>query len=520
MSIILLAIIILLLTYLIWDFVTGKPKNSPPGIIRLPLWGSYWFLLWGNYYFPHQTVAYYVKKLKSKIIGCYFGNAYTVIVNDYASVKEVLTRKEFDGRLGDNYIFRARANGKKLGMFFNDDYEWKQQRRFALHNMRNLGFGRRHKQLENVLAEELDVLVDTIKNGPINDKEKQVVDKDRVLFPDILSPISANYIWTVMANKRLPRTETGEEHESLRELCKWARTFQAGGDVTGGAKTMTPWLRYFGNLFGYTDFINGTRAIANFVEDFIKELNDSNESMSEETSDAFIPIYLREMKKIHEKAGDNSEDIDAKMFSTEQLVMICTDFMFAAMSATPGVATNCIKYMIHYPEVMKRVQEEIDSVVGPNHLPGWDDRSRLPFTEAVIREVMRMETLAPLSVGHRCTETTQLFEYTIPEGTLVFPNLSAIHSDPDLWGDPENFRPDRFIENGKIVKDLTLPFGFGRRVCPAETYSRFIVFEIFATLVQNFDFESLKGQPSRPQDKTPGFAVQPKSCWIKFKSRR
>ncbi|KAG8033906.1 hypothetical protein G9C98_008387, partial [Cotesia typhae] len=60
----------------------------------------------------------------------------------------------------------------------------------------------------------------------------------------------------------------------------------------------------------------------------------------------------------------------------------------------------------------------------------------------------------------------------------------------------------------------------GRRVCPAETYSRFIVFEIFATLVQNFDFESLKGQPSRPQDKTPGFAVQPKSCWIKFKSRR
>lgn len=90
--------------------------------------------------------------------------------------------------------------------------------------------------------------------------------------------------------------------------------------------------------------------------------------------------------------------------------------------------------------------------------------SSLPFTEAVIREVMRIETITPLSVGHRCTETTQFFEYTIPEDTLMLTNLAAMHNDPDLWGDPENFRPDRFIKDGKIVKDLTLPFGLGANI--------------------------------------------------------
>lgn len=58
------------------------------------------------------------------------------------------------------------------GLFFNDDYEWQQQRRFALHNLRNFGFGRRHEQLESELAEELNILLDTIKNGPINEYEK------------------------------------------------------------------------------------------------------------------------------------------------------------------------------------------------------------------------------------------------------------------------------------------------------------------------------------------------------------
>lgn len=91
------------------------------GIIRLPIGGSYWMLLWGNYNFPHLTIDYYVKKLKSKIISCYMGDIFTVIVNDYKNIKEVLSREEFAGRITNADFIKDRAFGKELG---NEKYNY------------------------------------------------------------------------------------------------------------------------------------------------------------------------------------------------------------------------------------------------------------------------------------------------------------------------------------------------------------------------------------------------------------
>lgn len=88
----------------------------------------------------------------------------------------------------------------------------------------------------------------------------------------------------------------------------------------------------------------------------------------------------------------------------------------------------------------------------------------LSYTEAALREVMRMETLTPWSVAHRCTETTTLQNYTIPTDTIMITNLSAMHMDPAVWGDPNTFRPDRFLtaDQSQLGKDWSLPFGFGK----------------------------------------------------------
>lgn len=89
---------------------------------------------------------------------------------------------------------------------------------------------------------------------------------------------------------------------------------------------------------------------------------------------------------------------------------------------------------------------------------------RLPYTEATMREAMRIQTLTPWSVFHRTKEATTLMGYDIPGGTIVITNLSHMHNDPDFWGDPENFRPERFLtEDGeRLAKDFTLPFGLGK----------------------------------------------------------
>lgn len=88
-------------------FLTGLP--------RLPYIGSYWHLLWGNYEYPHKTIRYYTKKLKSNLVTCYLGDYIAVVANDYKNIREIMMREDFDGRPTEVEVVKTRAFGKKLG---------------------------------------------------------------------------------------------------------------------------------------------------------------------------------------------------------------------------------------------------------------------------------------------------------------------------------------------------------------------------------------------------------------------
>ncbi|XP_043266373.1 probable cytochrome P450 304a1 [Venturia canescens] len=503
---ILVAVTILLTVYLIYNFVNGKPPNSPPGLPRLPIWGSYWFLLWGDYYFPYKAISYYVKKYQSKIIGLYLGDNYTIVVNDYFGIKEVLRRQEFDGRVGEIHLAKARAFGQKLGIFFNDDTEWLTQRRFALRYLRDFGFGRRHEKFESVVAHEVHVLMDILKKGPSGDLEKTIANNSLALFPDVLYASCSNPIWFVMTGEMYDR----QDYETLRKVCRKAMLFQRNADTAGGAITLTSWLRHFGNGFGFKRIMEGNYAMVDFIKNFVNKRKKSSH-MEENEPEGFIDVYLNKLKQLEGKDG----------FSEKQLLIVCVDVIFPALSAVPSMLTHIIKLMMHHPEVMKKVQNEIDNVVGRDCLPELNDRHKLPYTEATIREALRMETLTPWSVFHRTTEATTLMGYDIPNNTVVITNLSHMHNDPEFWGDPENFRPERFLtEDGKaLAKDYTFAFGLGRRVCAGETFARFLLFSHFAAFAQNFNFEFVEHQPTSLKDVLPGLITTPKETWIRVVSR-
>lgn len=75
----------------------------------------------------------------------------------------------------------------------------------------------------------------------------------------------------------------------------------------------------------------------------------------------------------------------------------------------------------------------------------------MPYTEATLREIMRFETLVPMSVPHRAMRDTTLAGFQIPKDTIVLAGIYALHNDEDIWKDPENFRPERFLDDdGKL----------------------------------------------------------------------
>ncbi|XP_029169957.1 probable cytochrome P450 304a1 [Nylanderia fulva] len=503
MSPFLIVILALLVVYKLYRFAYDKPPNTPPGLIRIPIGGSYWLFLWRNYKYVHLAMEYYAKKLNSKLYSCYMGDYFAVIANDYANVKEILSKEEYDGRITDADFIKDRAFKKKLGVFFIDGPQWQEQRRFALRHMRDFGFGRRQEKFEREIMDEMTLFMDILKNGPIYDGEKEIIKGNLALFPDVLYASSANNIWNVMFGHRFDRSE----HDISRHLCRSALMFQRANDPSGGALFQRPFLKYFGNMFGYKNHIKGNYAIVDVVK---KGLERQRATLSENVDRGFADKYLKKL----------NEDDKSPYFTEEQMIILIVDMIFPALSALPTTITHAIKHLMHNPKVMKKVQDEIDSVVGTGRFVTWEDRINLPYMEATIRESMRFETLAPLSVIHRSVKKTILGGYEIPANTPVVTNLAAMHNDPDMWGDPENFRPERFLkEDGQLGKDLSLPFGFGRRLCAGETYARFNIFQSIALLVQNFNFFFVEGEPSELEDKVNGFIISPKELWIRLELR-
>ncbi|EGO24791.1 hypothetical protein SERLADRAFT_349289 [Serpula lacrymans var. lacrymans S7.9] len=142
----------------------------------------------------------------------------------------------------------------------------------------------------------------------------------------------------------------------------------------------------------------------------------------------------------------------------------------AGFETTFSTLHTFVLAMLLHPEVQARAQAEIDSVTGGTRFPEFEDRTFLPYVDAVFRETMRWHVVAPLSLPHATTESDTYNGYFIPKGAIVVTNIWAMSQDENRYEDPKLFLPERHLtKDGKLVDEPitgTPPFGFGRRICP------------------------------------------------------
>ncbi|KAF8556227.1 cytochrome P450 [Imleria badia] len=134
---------------------------------------------------------------------------------------------------------------------------------------------------------------------------------------------------------------------------------------------------------------------------------------------------------------------------------------------TASTLTVFVLAMMYYPEVQERAQKEINAVIGAHRLPDFDDRSSLPYVDAVLRETLRWHPVFPLGLPHHTTKSDVYEGQYIPEGCVVLANLWAMSRDEVRYPNPTEFIPERFFDqDGQLNDDaVALAFGFGRRVC-------------------------------------------------------
>ncbi|MQL76039.1 hypothetical protein Taro_008425 [Colocasia esculenta] len=165
--------------------------------------------------------------------------------------------------------------------------------------------------------------------------------------------------------------------------------------------------------------------------------------------------------------------------------------------------TWALALLLNHRPVLDKVRRELDLHVGTARNVEEKDVPDLVYLQAVVKETMRLYPVGPLSVAHDSTADCWVGGYHIPAGTRLLTNLWKLHRDPQVWWpDPEEFRPDRFLAGGEAAGvDVRgqqfgcLPFGSGRRMCPAVNLALPLMQLILTRLVHEFELGTPGGAP-------------------------
>jgi cytochrome P450 len=141
---------------------------------------------------------------------------------------------------------------------------------------------------------------------------------------------------------------------------------------------------------------------------------------------------------------------------------------------------------------MEKAKEELDIHVGKERCVRESDIDNLVYLQAIVKETLRLYPPGPLAAPREFSSNCTLGGYKVKKGTRLITNLWKIHTDPSIWPNPLDFKPERFLNSHKYV-DVRghhfelLPFGGGRRICPGISFALQMVHLTLASFLHSFD---------------------------------
>ncbi|XP_078522261.1 cytochrome P450 2J2-like [Lissotriton helveticus] len=473
-------LIALLFTLLITHYLKLQwlRRRYPPGPTPLPIIGNLWTLK----FILHPDTLMQLAKTYGNIFTVWLGNQPVVVLNGCQTVREGLIShsEELSGRPTTPSIEEL-SKGK--GVVFSSGHNWKQQRRFGVTVLRNLGLGK--KSLEVRIQEEAQSLVEffAMQRGKSLDPT----------HPIVLSV--TNVICSVVFGHRFSRDDK-EIHQLIEanELVvnnlgtKWALLYNT-----------FPWLMR--HLPGpHNNIFKGNALVEEFVKKEIKSHKENG--VSAEPQD-LIDFYQA-------KISQDSQDVTST-FDEHNMIRLVAELFGGGTEPTTTTLRWAILYLVNQPEIQDKVQKELSTVFGESQVIHYEDRKRVPYTNAVIHEVLRISSIASIGMIRQTTKNMSLQGFNIEKGSLIIANIYSSQYDPDHWETPKQFNPGHFLdmEGNFIQKEAFLPFSAGHRVCLGETLARIELFIFFTSLLRAFTFRLPEGVKHVNMDVILGATIQP-----------
>lgn len=477
LSIILIFIVVFLTSY----FVLKRPKNLPPGYSGIPYIGSLLFMRKFPGKRPH-IVIYEESKRLGNVFRWYMGNQLVVALIGYDVIHEALVTKAevySDRPNFQNAVFPT--NEKEKGILFNKyDESWRELRRFTLQALRDFGVGK--ASTEEKIRTETEAVTSILLES----------EGKSIFINGLMQKLVANVIFSIIFGKRYDYEDP--EFDRLRTL---TNVVVSGSGPVSAANFMPKFLASLVNRKDVEDNKHRAKSVLDMRTYVFDQIAEHEATFDDENIRDFVDIYLKT-----ERQGNATT---RKFVTKHSMFRVIFELFLAGSETTSTTLDWAFLYMIEFPDVQKKCQEEIGKVVGDKVIE-YSDRTKLPYVNATIMEIQRCANIAPLNVVHSTKEESTLAGYTIPKNTLIIPMLYSVSMDTKYFQNPTKFDPNRFIDTrGNLIKnEAVIPFSTGPRVCLGESLARMELFLVFANLLQRFDFA--RESPEVPNSLNPKLA--------------
>ncbi|KAI7285110.1 cytochrome P450 [Hortaea werneckii] len=486
-----------------------RDRRLPPGPPTLPILGNL-------HQIPKQGVHFQFTEWARQYGGIYtlkLGTGTAAVITDPRLVKQLLDKKSSKyAERPKSYVANLIAGGDHI-LLMDYGNQWRDTRKlFHSHFMEKM------VETEHIKVQEAEARQML--------KDYLVEPEQHMLHPKRYSnSITMSLVWGV----RTPTAHTRHMHRLYDVMEVWSKVMETGATPPVDIYPFLHWLpqRVFTNWIDRATHVRNE--MNSLYADFLHDIRLRRNRVGNRGS--FMDKVL--------DTAENEKRPEGLTFSDHELYFMGGTTTEGGSDTSASIITAFVHAMAAYPSIQQKAQRQIDSVVGPDRSPTWQDFPRLPYIAQCVKETMRWRPVTPLAFPHALAEDDWVStspssssspseeenpQYLLPKGTTIILNAWGIHHDPVRFADPETFDPDHYaptptptptsttttttptplsteLANGPWEKRDHYGYGAGRRFCPGAHLAERNLFLAVAKLLWGFDIlPGKRDREGRPAD--------------------